>query len=469
MADELGMKAITHIPGWHEDLQIGGQDKLNHVAQAYALVPLIFRAVKLRAGSLAKVPFQILDGENVIDWPFPIKPKRLIWYTEAGLMLRGAAYFLKIQNALSLKNLVYLNPFSIEQEYQYNRDTGEDNMIFRQPVTGQGPWDLEEMVYIREFDPLQDTHPGISSAMVSMGDSQLLNYVTRFAWHFFEGGAMPVTVLGFQNTGKEEARRVESRIKRAITRLSNAFNVVGVKSDHVSINTLTPELASLALPELRLQAKQDVGAAFGIPVSMLEEPSANRATAESHRQSFWADTVRPEGEDLIQEEFNDQIFNPLGLEFQFLFDELDIFQEDERARAQSVKAYVEAGMPIDLAVEILGVDMNDDQKARLTESIKLKEERAQAFAESNPFSNSSSQDDDDDDDDSGQKSTFHGDLKKWQRKAIARIKQKKNPAVNFESEHIPPGLKGAIMGALESARNPRDIYRIFDGIWGDYP
>lgn len=462
--NDFAIKAITSIPGWQENL--ANADKVTSEARAYMMVPLIYRAVKLRAASLASVPIHLMDGENEIDWPFATKFKRLIWQTEASLLLRGAAYWLKLSNGFVTRNLVHLNPFSIEQEYFYNEETGLDDYVFRQPITGRGPWGIDEVAYYQEYDPLQDTHPGVSSAMVALGDSQLLNYITRFAWHFFEGGAMPVTVLGFQNTSKDEAKRVESRITKAITKITNAFNVIGVKADHVSMTTLTPELKTLALPELYGQAKKNVGAAFGIPTTMLEDPAANRATADIHRLSFFSDTVRPEGEALA-EDINDQVLAPLGYELKMAFDEMDVFQEDENQRSESLKALVESGIPVDLAVEILGFDLTEDQQARLVADVLAKAERAEAFANANPFQNAASGDNSGSN--GGKAHTMHAHLGQWQKKAIKRLKINKSPAVEFTSDLIPDGLNGAILGALESARNAEDVYRIFDSIWGTYP
>ena len=118
MPDDFGIKAITNIPGWQDNLQSG--DKVKTEAQSYAMVPLVFRAVRLRASALSRVPIHVFNGDNDIGWPFPIKARRLIWQTEAALMLRGAAYWLKLSNNVIARNLVYLNPFSIEQKYVYN-------------------------------------------------------------------------------------------------------------------------------------------------------------------------------------------------------------------------------------------------------------------------------------------------------------------------------------------------------------
>ena len=51
---------------------------------------------------------------------------------------------------------------------------------------------------------------------------------------------------------------------------------------------------------------------------------------------------------------NRQLFEPMGLNWKFLPQELSVFQEDEEQRAQSLQALVAAGVPLDLALEMLG-------------------------------------------------------------------------------------------------------------------
>jgi HK97 family phage portal protein len=419
---------------------------------------------------LAQVPVHIYNGENEIEWPYDVKFKTLIKDTEAALCLAGAAYWLKEKNNVATQNLVWLNPFSVEIDYRFM--DGQEIWTFTQPLNGSGPWSQDDIVYFREWDPLQDTNPGISPTQVALGDSQLLNYVTRFAYHFFEGGAMPVTVLGVTGTTQGELNTLESKFKRALTNVKNAFKIFGMRAEEIDIKTLTPPMDTLALPELYDQARNNVAAAFGVPSTMLEDPAANRAVADTHRLSFWGDTMKPRGE-YIEETINEQLFDPIGLRFEFGFDELDIFQEDENQRAASIKAYVDAGMPLDLACEILGVDMTEEQTAQLQAHLEQKKAIGQALAANLQKKPQDNKQDDDNSNNNGAKSitteNMHGHLGLWQKKAKNRLKSRKNPAVDFESPYIPAALNGAILGALDSARTVEDIDRIFDSIWGAYP
>jgi SPP1 gp7 family putative phage head morphogenesis protein len=62
---------------------------------------------------------------------------------------------------------------------------------------------------------------------------------------------------------------------------------------------------------------------------------------------------------LIASALNRQLFRPMGLRFQWKPQEMSLFQEDEEQRSMSVMHYVQAGMPLHIAVEILGVTLPD--------------------------------------------------------------------------------------------------------------
>jgi len=53
------VKAITHVPGWLENTGASGTDRVSGTSSAYALVPLIFRAVRLRCDAISSVPIHL--------------------------------------------------------------------------------------------------------------------------------------------------------------------------------------------------------------------------------------------------------------------------------------------------------------------------------------------------------------------------------------------------------------------------
>ena len=436
------MKAITNIPGWED--RLNDADKVTNSSNSFSMVPLIFRAVRLRCNAISSVPMSILRGENEVTWPFPVGLESLLWRTEASMLLEGAAYWLKETNTLRPTDLMFLNPTTIELEY--DEVTG---YTFKQQTNTRtyGPWGEDEIVYFREYDPSQDTHPGVAAAKVAMTDSRLLHYTSRFASYFFEGGAQPITILGMErNVSPAERDRVEKMLARTMRGIKNAFRVIGLTTD-IKPHTLTPPMTELAMPELNEQARQNAADAFEIPIPLLENP-ANRSVTEELRLSFFQDTIEPRGK-LLTNVINEQLLNPIGFELKMNFNQMDIYQTDEAERSDSLEQLVASNIPFDREMEILGYDLSDEQWERLKLSLESEPE-----VEPEP--------------DDG--NVMRKELRRWERSVVKQLKQGKTisePAGDI----IPASMIGAITGALEAVSDVRDVGPIFANAirWSDYP
>jgi HK97 family phage portal protein len=465
------VKTVTSIPTWLSDLT-NDPDKVRSSAQAYTYVPLVFRAVRLRANAIQAVPITITrgGGEVEVDWPYPEPLSSLLWRTSAALDLTGCAYWEILANKSRYqKDVKYRNPYDIAVEYlRATKQIG-----FKQNSTG-AHWvntpdkGLYEMVYFAEFDPTQDILPGVSSAEVSLASSQLLRYMVKFAGAFFEGGAMPVTMLAMENVSDDERVRVETWFKRSVTAVKNAFRVLGVRAGMVTPSVLTPPMKDLVIPELYQQARREVALAFEIPQTMLED-AANFATAKEHRLSFYEDTIKPRAM-MLEDIINQQLLAKDGLKLAFDFEELSIFQEDEANRASSLSALTGAGVPLNLAMDILGYELDEDQLAMLNAETERKELAAEemrqrfAGAQNQPPQPPQEQPDEDDGD-------MEREMRRWLRKALKRVKDGKPAACEFTSEIIPAGIAGAVRGSLDACATADDVKAVFDGVlaWRAYP
>ncbi len=276
MADTY--KTITNIPGWVEMLTSDGVP--DSVATLYKRVPIFFRAVQLRCDALASVPVKIYKGEDKeVDWPYPTKLGELLWRWEASCLLSGAAFGEIITNKTGYrKDVRYRNPFDMTVKY----DQGV--ITFKQNSSGAS-WanDLNtgkyEMVYISEYDPSQDILPGVGAGIASKIDAKLLYAISKFPEMYFEGGAMPVTLLGIDTNDRNEIERVQNWFKRSATAIKNAFRVVGMRAGSITATTLTPPLKDLAFTELDKIAKDNIAMAFGIKQTLLDSEAANYASS----------------------------------------------------------------------------------------------------------------------------------------------------------------------------------------------
>jgi hypothetical protein len=181
--------------------------------------------------------------------------------------------------------------------------------------------------------------------------------------------------------------------------------------------------------------------AFGIKQTLLFSEAANYATAKEDRLSFYEDTIKPRAH-MFEDVINTQLLEREGLRLEFKFSELDIFQEDENQRAD-IFTKLAGKLPTELALDIAGYDLSEEQMDLL-----VVQEAESSEKEDN----------------------VELDLKRWQRMAEKRVKDGKELR-EFESSFIPASLKGAIEGALESAKTVEDVKSIFSGViaWRGYP
>jgi len=116
-------KALVNIPAWQQRLLDGGDfsDSIDNVQNAYAKVPIVYRAVKMRCDALASVPVKItnIKTEKEADWPYPdVDIPDLVWKTEAALLGSGIAVILKLKNRVRTVGLQWLNPFTVTVSLQ---------------------------------------------------------------------------------------------------------------------------------------------------------------------------------------------------------------------------------------------------------------------------------------------------------------------------------------------------------------
>jgi hypothetical protein len=323
-------------------------------------------------------------------------------------------------------------------------------LIFKQDVGGKpyGPWPAERMAYFREFNPSDDIGPGISAARVALGNAQLHEYATRFAGEFFKSGAMPVTLLNVPvATPEKERERIEGWFKRAVSGVGKAFRVLAIRTGEgmaVEPKILTPALKDLAMPDLMKQAREQVALAFEIPQTMLED-AANYATAAEHRLGFWSETVRARIP-LFEQVINRQFLAKTKYRIEFKPDEMDVFQEDESDRAGSLNSLTLAGVPLRVAMEILGYDLTEEQWATIPDRA------ARRPPVTAPDAAPSGE----------QQQQMVEELRRWERLALKRMREgKPEKMLAFQTSVIPGALRGSLEGLLEASRTEAEVRGAF--------
>ena len=328
-------------------------------------VGLVYRGVDIRMQSIMRVPWQLRQGDNVLWYSEDdTVPDKFAWLEdlpdyigliEACLCLTSQSFLYKQSNRAGVRGLQWFSPLSVAPEWDESAGLKHFERRLSSRVDYYKP---EDIVYVWRRDPLHETMPDTAPAQAAMASANVLYSIDQFVTGFFQRGAIkPMLLQVPQNTPQAERDKVKAWWDRFFSGVKDAWrtNVVTTEVKPVIVGE---GLESLTNETLTQERRDDVATAIGVPHSLLFSNSANYATAKQDEQNFYTMTILPDVR-LIQKQLNAQLFKALGLQLRFMPNEMDVFQEDEAARAQSFATYVGAGMKQSVAAQILGVELPD--------------------------------------------------------------------------------------------------------------
>lgn len=427
----------------------------DNTATYYRRVPWLFRAVDLRANAVASAPFRILRGETEVErsdtWRNSIglmdNPVNLLWLTEAALTLWGTSYLWRDRNRVRSLGLRYVAPSTIEPEL----DSAAGLLGFWRSVGSQRRWaTTDDLVYFWRPDPYVELGPpGGSAVTAAMSAAGVLFNIDAFAAAFFGRGAIKATLLTVEgNPAEDEKKRLRAWWQRAVGGIGNAFNA-NVFSMAVKPVTGGEGLESLSDSELTASKREDIATALGIPQTLLFSTGAGGlgggGVVRQDEVHFYGKTIQPEC-DLIAAVLNSQLLRPMGYRLEFLLNTLDVFQADENERSGSFKTYVDAGLPIELVGEMLGLELPDGWTWEQIAADK-EQRRAEMAAQMAPQPANANDDEGDDEEDQPapkDSKAMLDDLRAWRRKSI-----KRGRLADFESEYIPAETMAGVRAAAD--------------------
>ena len=262
---------------------------------------------------------------------------------------------------------------------------------------------------------------------------------------------------------------------------ATSFATEIINADAIEPIKIGEGLESLNNSELTQQMREDIAVALGVPMSLLLSGTVaglgGGGVASQDDIHFYKKTVMPLG-DFIADTLNEQVFRPMKLRFDWLWNSLDVFQQDERERAVAFKTYVDARMRPEVAASMLGLEIPTDAD--------IPPHYADAFTEEpepmpNPFMPGAPRAEEPDEPEETpnpemqaevarerEAGTRAVDLERWQRKAVRRFEEgKPEKATEFESDAIPATLHAAIVGALSECKTAGEVADAF--AWVEYP
>jgi|GEM_PF-1291138 len=329
-----------------------------------ASVAFLNRAIEIRANSLVGMPWEITpvadDAEAVWtsedeDAPpqlsFLSNLPMLLWQTEASWCLKSQAFWHRERNRARTLNVRWLDPNSMTPQW----DATAGLVSFERALANgqKKTFTPDDIVYIWR-QGLRETTPAIPPAQAAAQAAGVLYNADAFAAGFFARGAIKATLLTVDgNPSAAEMQKLEAWWKRFFSGIAGAWQTAAVRMGVTPV-TIGEGLESLTNETLTNAKREDIATAIGVPPSMVMANAANYATAQQDEKNYYNLTIIPDSR-LIQRQINRQLLAPMGLRLTFKPQELPCFQEDENTRSVAFKNYVDAGISLAVAAEMLGL------------------------------------------------------------------------------------------------------------------
>lgn len=486
MGGPLGMKSVSMLDiDNFMDWQMGQVERIENPRELYAAVAWTFWAINLRCDSAAAIPYSIytMDSdedteENEVEWPIELAP--LLWLTEAWLQLEGAAYWLKRRNRVVIKDLQVLNATTMKI-LTYD---AEGPLAFRQTVGGKTQdYKADDIVYFHTFSPTRDLGPGVASGNVSAEPAGLIRNANQYASSFFANGAVPLVLLTAEGAVPENTKtEIRNTWQKMVQGVKKAFSTV-VLEHGLTPTVISPPLKDMTMPELETTKRQQILVAHKIPQGM-GEPSSNRATQEWLQFEFWTQCILPEMRVHIIPILDKQLLNPLGLRIGFRFNEIEAIQRVEIDKALStvpvmqemVASYQakvvnldETRRTISTILEWMSLPKLDDEWEPEPEPAPVIVNVPSPAPEKVPVAEEGTGETLPTEEPGQQAKAIVDDLKRWEAKAITRIREGRfDKALEFASDTIPAVVHRMVAFGLERAVTGRDVLDVFANARGEY-
>jgi len=351
-----------------------GKAANTETAVLYEAVAWLYRCMQIRANSVQAVPWAVVRGEDdawTSDDPMPppaltflANLPDLLFLAEGALSLTSEAFWFIERNRVKPIALRWHAPSSVVAIWDEDR-----GLVGYERQLGQGKtatFEPTDYVYMRLPNFLHETKPGISPAQAAMRAAGVLYQKDEYEQGYFERGAIKATLLQVPpGTPKTERDSLERWWNRLATGVRKAFTTIVISSELTPV-VVGEGIGDLGNSPLTQEKKEDIATALGIPHSLVFSNAANFATATQDWLNYYDQTIIPEV-NTIAGYVNEQLLEPLGYFLEFRHEQMSVYQEDEGQRADSLAQLVASGTPLDLAMEILGYDLTDEQWLRVRE------------------------------------------------------------------------------------------------------
>lgn len=417
-------KRVVDMPEWYG----GGYDLVSGTrpqTTGYGRSGWGFACMQVRGTELAQLPWRLTrNGEVVENSPLEAMLRdfgpesnwsNAVIATEINQLMSGEAFW-----AIDRDRLQRLDPQTMKVNATPFGITGFEQII-RGKVVNR--FSREEVVYFRNFNPEGDLTGGPSEFEIAKPYMDLEKSAVEYTAAFFQNDATPSLLLTTEQSVPEAEM---GRVKRwwdRIFRGKGKGHKVGFLDKGLKAQILSHDIRSMALVELRDQARRDICTIFRVPMvlvgSMDEATYANAGEARRFllenvivpRAQYYADTIN---EDLVKR------IDPT-LTFEFAVEDLPLLQEDMTEKWSRLEQALGRGI---ITPEFARQEMGWPEAAAPGEP--------------------------------GQPV-----LRSWRRKSLKALAAGRSADVQFETDDVPMEAQAALRARLAVAKTVEDVNRAF--------
>lgn len=439
----------------------------------YSRVAAVYRCANLTADALSNLPFAILRGGQEFDvsddWQnklgFMKNPRELLRLWRLSLFMTNSAYgFMEgLANRRKVTNLRYLVPTTITPEADrtglkgFKRQLGSESVFY--PVEDNRIFYVFKLDHTTELLPSK--HTEFRALMAAAG---VLFYADYYIQNFFQRGGVKPALLSVAGVPTPAEREKIESVWDKIVHGWYKYTGKVISADTMDVKIIGEGIDNLNNSALHDEKLADIAMAAGMPLSLLLANSANYATAQTEYEMWFRDKIVPDSHH-IAASLNEQIFEPLGLKFEFRPEGSEHGQEEEKKRAYAYATYINAGMKPSVVAQMLGLDLPPDVEFEDLDADWIPPSQRQAVNMPKIEPDAETEKEIQEDRKSTEPTLLNleqlRELELWQSFAFRKLKQGKSLVFPFVCKVIPEEVASDIREKLRDCKTEKDIERAF--------
>lgn len=321
------------------------------LAQLFTVGLTAFVCVRTRSRLVSGLPLIVntggLKNNHTPAHDFINNASELLYQIESSMSIWGKCYLYKRRNFANLPLILdWVSPLDVRPVIHMEQITGYQ-------MVGVGHIPLEDMIYIKEFNPLSSID-GLSPYEVAFKSIRTEANIIQHAMSFFLNGARPdLLIKAPAHISPEDIERYVKQWKANFQGSDKAYRVAMLPSGEWTVEPLNSNPVDLAMPELDNTVTRKTIAAFGLnPIIVGLGDAGDPLSAINTYDVAWENAVQylavPEMEMILVqinewlEEFDGIYGSRLKIEIDL--DQINATSKDNEARANTAIATQTSGI-----------------------------------------------------------------------------------------------------------------------------